>query len=85
MSLLSIERRIDIFAACQHQTIHFLKNLPGGSGAGERWDYQWYEPCTFQGNDVGAVQPDAVGSAGFRVGSGRDGDDARLSRAGTSR
>ena len=57
---MSVKGRIDIFAACQEDSIHPGKDFPGSIFVRQRGYDNWYEPCTFKSLYVSAVQPDAM-------------------------
>ena len=68
MSLLSVERRIDIFATSENETIGGGHDAARRGRARERWYDDWYEPCQLKGCNVGGVEPKAMGAAKPRVG-----------------
>lgn len=74
VSLLSVERRIDIFATSENEAIGGSHDAPRRGRARERWNDDWYEPCQFKSSYVGGVEPNAMGAAKPRVGCRGDGN-----------
>lgn len=75
--VLSVECRVYIFAASEKQPIDAGQDGVGGILACEWRDDEWYDPCTLQCGDVGAVEPDPMRIPAGNVGCRRDGDDGR--------
>jgi hypothetical protein len=63
VAFFPVTRGIDVFTASQHQAGDGIEDCRRRVCAGEGWNYQWYEPCTFQGRNVSGGQPDSTGIA----------------------
>jgi hypothetical protein len=74
---LSIQRRLYIFAAGEEQPVNAGEDRANGTVAGKRWHDEWYQSCTFECSDVGAVEPDAMELSVAGIGSGGHSNDGR--------
>ena len=71
---LSVQTRVYIFAPSQKQSIDAREYQSGVVGCRKGRNYDWYEPCTLQSDNVRAVQSESMSAAepSVRCGGYRD-------------
>src|SRR6266516_5143683 len=70
VTLLSVARGVDVFSTGKDEPGDGIENCCRRVSAREWRNYQWYEPCIFEGGHVSGGQPDTTGIAIWADASG---------------